>query len=269
MILKKDCMASTDTGVYRGTQRGMVQVYKGIRYALPPVRELRFRAPVPVPKSNDIIDAQSFSPVAKQPGYLSRHNGDDCLSLNIWRNVKADGSSPVLFYVHGGSFVQGSGRESLYSGTVLARDFNVVVVTINYRLGAFGFLDFSGLDGNYCANPGLLDVVEALKWIHKNIAAFGGDPNKVTAAGESAGGSIVSVLPMLDDAAPLIDRMIMMSGIPTAFSPKKTAEVLVEQFMTKFDIKDSEELRDLTDEQIVKGTNGFMRASDLGVGTFQ
>ncbi len=104
---KDDCLVSTSTGIYRGTQIGSVQVFKGIRYALPPVGDLRFRLPTPVPQSDNLIDARSFSSVSFQPGSFARLSGADSLSLNIWRNTEADMDAPVLFFVHGGSFYQG------------------------------------------------------------------------------------------------------------------------------------------------------------------
>jgi len=266
---RDDCLVSTRTGVYRGIQTGDVQVFKGIRYALPPSGELRFRPPVPVPRSTEIFDARSFSPVAPQPGRLAKHSGADSLSLNIWRHVKANGRSPVFFYVHGGSFTRGSGRELLYDGTILARDQNIVVVTINYRLGAFGFLDFSFLDDSYIANPALHDLVLALRWTSENIEAFGGDPEKITVAGQSSGGSLVSVLPFLDGVTDLFSRLILSSAIPTSFVPAAVGQDLAERFLVFFRIKDSAGLRRLTDKQIIDGTPAFMRKCGLGVGTFR
>jgi len=125
----------------------------------------------------------------------------------------------VLFYVHGGSFTRGSGRELLYDGTILARDRNIVVVTINYRLGAFGFLDFSFLDDSYIANPALHDLVLALRWTSENIEAFGGDPERLQWPGSPPGGSLVSVLPFLDGVTDLFSRLILSSAIPTSFVP--------------------------------------------------
>jgi para-nitrobenzyl esterase len=267
--LRDDCLVKTNTGVYQGTQSGTVQIFKGIRYALPPVGDLRFHPPVPVPRSESVIDAQSFSPVAPQPGRMSSLSGSDCLSLNIWRNVKADGSTPVLFYIHGGSFTRGSGRMALLDGTVLARDWNVVVATINYRLGAFGFLDFSSLDSRYVPNPGLHDITLALQWTYENIGAFGGDPDNITAIGESSGGSLSSALPVLDDAAPLLNRLVVMSGIPTSFLSPEAENALVEDFLDYFHIKGKAGLQQLTDDEIVAGTSAFVHECGLGLGTFQ
>ncbi|MEN6387579.1 MAG: carboxylesterase family protein [Candidatus Cryosericum sp.] len=266
---RDDCLIAAKTGVYRGGQVGEVQVFKGIRYALPPAGDLRFRLPVPVSLSDKTIDARSFSPVAPQPGRLSRFSGPDCLSLNIWRNTKADGSAPVLFYIHGGMFMRGSGREAVLDGTLLARDWNIVVVTINYRLGMLGFVDLSSLDSRYVANPGLHDAVLALQWTHDNIAAFGGDPANITVVGESAGGSLVSLLPMLDDAAPLLNRLVMMSGIPASLLPAKTEERLVQCFLEHFHIRNAHDLSRLSDGEIVAKTSALIRKSGLGSGTFQ
>jgi len=263
-----DCWISTSAGTFRGTQSGSVQVYRGIRYALPPTDDRRFCLPEPVPRSAGVIDARRFSPVAPQPGFLSRRSGGDCLSLNIWRNVAADGSAPVLFYVHGGAGMRGTGSAPVFDGARLARDWNVVVVTINYRLGAFGFLDFSGLDGRCVANPGLHDVVLALQWTHDHIGAFGGDPGAITAVGESAGGTLVSLLPVLDDAAPLLSRVVLMSGVPTALLPPREAAEVVERFLRFLGVRTVEDLRRLPDARIVGQTGAFMRRSGLGAGSF-
>ena len=115
MLTTDDHLATTNTGLYRGIINGKVQAFKGIRYALPPTGKLRFCPPVPAPSSDKIIDALSYSPVSFQPGYFSKLNGKDSLSLNIWRNIEADGNSPVLFFIHGGCFVRGSGQDKTAS----------------------------------------------------------------------------------------------------------------------------------------------------------
>lgn len=250
-------------------QQGTVQVFRGIRYALPPTGGLRFSLPVPVQRTPGVLDASAFSPVAPQSGLLRRFSGGDCLSLNIWRRADAGPRTPVLFYVHGGMFTRGSGREPLFDGRRLARDWNIIVVTINYRLGMLGFVDFSCLNDGWVANPGLHDVVCALRWVHDNIAAFGGDPDTITAAGESAGGSLVSLLPVLEDAGPLLSRMVMMSGIPTGLLPEAVEQQMVHDFLDEHHMSCAEDLLRYSDAQLVALAPAFIRRGGLGAGTFQ
>lgn len=191
-------------GAVEGVQDGPLHVFKGIPYAEPPERWL---PPQPVSRWSGVRRASDFGPAAVQPpskpGIIYEISADqpqpmseDCLTLNIWAPAGVT-DAPVLVWIHGGSLVIGSSREGFYDGAKLASR-GIVVVTINYRLGVFGWLahpDLSaenplGISGNY----GLLDQIEALRWIRRNIAAFGGDPAKVTIAGESAGALSVMYL---------------------------------------------------------------------------
>ncbi|WP_426265537.1 carboxylesterase/lipase family protein [Sphingomonas sp. LHG3443-2] len=185
-------------GIVRGTTSGSLRVFKGIPYARPPVGELRWRAPVALDRWSGERQAAEFGPACVQPsgGPPNIYNGvtlpmsEDCLSLNIWTPAKAR-NAPVMVWIHGGSLLTGSSREALYDGQRLA-ERGIVVVSINYRLGVLGWLahpelgkeNASGRSGNY----GLLDQIAALRWVQRNVRAFGGDPAKVTIAGESAGG---------------------------------------------------------------------------------
>jgi para-nitrobenzyl esterase len=197
-------------GQFRGTQTDQLYVFKGIPYAQPPVGPLRWKPPQPLPRWPDVRDATSFGdacvqPISPVPNIYSAAAplpmSEDCLTLNIWAPAAAR-RAPVLLWIHGGSLWTGSGRESLYDGTHLA-ERGIIVVTINYRLGALGYLAHpqlsaespQGISGNY----GLLDQIEALKWVQHNISAFGGDPANVTIAGESAGG--LSVLYLMTSPA--------------------------------------------------------------------
>jgi len=166
--------------------------YRGIPYALPPVGDLRWAAPEPYPRWSDLRAATSFGAVCPQDGVAS--DSEDCLFLNIWTPraaVDRGKHRPVLVFIHGGYFVFGAGSLPSYDGGYLAASGNVVVVTLNYRLGALGFLAVPelGLTGNY----GILDQRQALGWVAENIAAFGGDPSKVTIFGESAGAMSVGL----------------------------------------------------------------------------
>jgi para-nitrobenzyl esterase len=193
-----------------------VPAFLGIPYAAPPFGALRMQPPAPPPSWDGIRDATSFGPTCPKgdypPQYISLFPevtipGDDALNLNVWTPDPAAPGLPVLVWIHGGSFMNGSGSVAEYNGAAFARD-GVVCVTINYRLGAEGFL-FTG-DG--VANVGLLDQVAALQWVQRNIAAFGGDPHRVTVAGESAGAMSITTLLAMPRAAGLFQQAITESG---------------------------------------------------------
>ncbi|HMB90466.1 MAG TPA: carboxylesterase family protein [Rhodothermales bacterium] len=204
-----------------------VRVYKGVPFAAPPVGDLRWQAPQPLETWDGVRQAIDFSDGCVQNIAGSRppwteefmHQGsvsEDCLYLNIWTGVQAGNEQrPVLVYIHGGGFSEGSGSVAVYDGEGLARK-GLVVVTINYRLGVFGFLAHPELtaasEHQTSGNYGLLDQVAALQWIQQNIAAFGGDPNNVTVAGQSAGAISVYMLTASPLAAGLFDQAIVQSG---------------------------------------------------------
>ena len=199
-----DIIATAPAGQLRGTAAGQLHVFKGIAYAQPPLGPLRWKPPQPLPRWPGVRDAAQFGPACVQPVSPTPNiysgaplpQSEDCLTLNIWAPAAAH-DAPVFVWIHGGSLWTGSGRESLYEGTHLA-ERGIIVVSINYRLGALGYLAHpqlsaespQGISGNY----GLLDQIEALKWLKQNIGAFGGDPANVTIAGESAGGLSVLYL---------------------------------------------------------------------------
>lgn len=196
--------------------------YRGIPYAMPPTGAQRWRAPEPLPRWDGVRDAVRSGPACMQPPrrtgsiYASElaATGEDCLSLDIWAPEDAHGL-PVLIWIHGGSFIWGAGSEALYDGAALARR-GAVVVSINYRLGVFGYLAHpelstespDGVSGNY----GLLDQIAALQWVRRNIAAVGGDPDNVTIAGESAGALSVLYLMASPAARGLFGRAIAQSA---------------------------------------------------------
>jgi para-nitrobenzyl esterase len=215
--------ARPPAGQVRGTAEGKLHVFRGIPYAQPPLGLLRWKPPQPLPPWQGIRDATEFGPACVQPVAATANiyspaaplpMSEDCLTLNIWAPADARGA-PVFLWIHGGSLWTGSGRESLYDGTHLAQR-GIIVVTINYRLGALGYLAHpqlsaespQGISGNY----GLLDQIEALKWVQQNIGAFGGDPANVTIAGESAGGLSVLYLMISPAARGLFAKAIAESS---------------------------------------------------------
>ena len=218
---------ATESGVVVGETDGGARVWRGLPYAAPPVGEGRWRRPQPVRPWAGTRDATRFGDACAQ--HRLRAGGgvpegwprtEDCLTLNVWAPPSdADDLRPVLVWVHGGAFVAGSGMLADFNGARLAVEGDVVVVTLNYRLGALGFLDLSSFgtpDVPFEANVGLWDVVEALRWLRENVAAFGGDPGRVTLAGESAGASLVAALLAAPPARGLFQRAVALSPAPAA-----------------------------------------------------
>jgi para-nitrobenzyl esterase len=200
--------------------RRSISVYRGIRFARAP----RFRPPEPIPYSAVAPGSAFGLPAPQNPdpldfmwGEVLAPGDEDCLSLNVWTPGSDDQRRPVMVYIHGGAFIIGSGRWGWYEGCRLVERGDVVLVTINYRLGAFGFLDLSeigGRDYEASANCGLLDQVAALEWVRDNIGRFGGDPNNVAVFGESAGGVSICCLLAMARARGLFGRAIVQSGGP-------------------------------------------------------
>ena len=216
-------IVTTGCGKLEATTRDGVVEALGIPFA----RAERLSAPVRAERWSGTLDATEFGPASLQPPgevfmAVDMPLSEDCLSLNVWAPEAAVGSAPerpVMVWIHGGGFRQGSGAHMLSRGQVLAARGDVVVVTVNYRLGALGFLAHPELaDDGVCGNWGVLDLVAALQWVRDEIGAFGGDAGNVTLFGESAGGTLVSLLGASRAASGLFRRMIVQSGVPTAAS---------------------------------------------------
>ena len=210
-------VVTTAQGRARGAVENGIAVFKGLPYAAPPFGPLRFQAPAPAGPWKGVRDAAVFgATVPKAPyrlpfaGILEEPviDGEDCLNLNVWTPQPGGEGMPVLVWIHGGAYRNGSGAVSTYDGGAFARD-GAVCVTLNYRLGADGFLMLDDAP----ANRGLLDIVAALGWIKENIAAFGGDPEKVTIFGQSAGAMAVTTLLGMPIAQGLFQRVIAQSGV--------------------------------------------------------
>ncbi|MFD9701167.1 carboxylesterase/lipase family protein [Lentzea sp. NPDC059081] len=207
---------TVESGVVRGRTADGVSSFLGIPYAAAPFGGNRMRPPQPVPAWTGTRAATEYGPTAPKGDYPPQYrplfpevriDGEDCLNLNVWTPAAEATGLPVLVWIHGGSFMNGSGSVGEYDGTAFARD-GVVCVTINYRLSAEGFLYL----GDGTANLGLQDQVAALRWVRDNIAAFGGDPSRVTVAGESAGAMSVTTLLAMPMAKGLFAQAIVQSG---------------------------------------------------------
>jgi para-nitrobenzyl esterase len=231
-------VAVTDRGAVRGIARGATYAYLGVPYAAPPVGALRWRPPGPAACWPDVRDATAFGSICPQLDANGAVVGDeDCLTLNVWTPATATATSslPVLFFVHGGGNSQGSSAVTvaasgayIYDGEYVATRGPAVVVTINYRIGALGFLAHPALTaegGRSSGNYGLRDQIAALGWVHRNIAAFGGDPSRVLVFGESAGALDACDLLTAPSAAGLFHRALLESGSCVA-TPLATAETI-------------------------------------------
>lgn len=229
---------ATDGGLVAGIEADNVRVFLGIPYAAAPVGDYRWRAPQPAPSWDGVLAADAFSPICPQKGHYPPEAppepmSEDCLTLNIWAPAAEGEKRPVMVWIHGGGLMNGSGSAPPYRGDALARS-GVVVVTFNYRLGALGFLAHPELNAESAhggsGNYGFLDQIAALQWVHRNIAAFGGDPDQVTIFGQSSGSMSVSMLIASPLAAGLFQRAIGESGgvfepvgIEPRFSPDGAA----------------------------------------------
>lgn len=238
--------------------------FYGIPYAACPTGDLRFRAPQPaapwsgVRRAHEIGFAAPQTPHVIQGFAASGLQDEDCLNLNVFTPAADGARRPVLFWIHGGGFTHGAGYEPLYDGGPFATRHDVVVVTINYRLGALGFLSIP--EAGFGPNQGLLDQVAALRWVQANIEAFGGDPANVTIFGESAGSASVAALLAMPPAKGLFHRAILQSGVGRAAPPEvaaKSADALLEALgLTR---ERAAELRNVPAAQIVQAQAAVQR----------
>lgn len=217
-------IVNTPSGPIQGAQEPAVVAFRGIPYAQPPRDGRRWEAPHPIKPWRVTRPAEAYGPSAPQSpagqtlvrgliGVALRQQSQDCLYLNIWTPATDGRRRPVLVWIHGGAFIMGSGSTRIYDGAPLAEIGDVVVVTINYRLGALGFLDVSGVfPESGVSNLGVRDQIAALAWVRDHIEAFGGDPENVTLFGESAGGMSVGTLLGTPSAKGLFHRAVAQSG---------------------------------------------------------
>ncbi|CAG9798643.1 unnamed protein product [Chironomus riparius] len=259
-----DVIVQTSSGILQGFRihSGFTTSYfafKGIPYAEPPKGNLRFRAPVPHKGWEGIRNAAEFGSKCPSNGLMGLLSGgdEDCLFLNVYTN-NVNASSPVMVWLYGGAFVLGDGGSFLYGPDDLIKE-DIVIVTLNYRLAAFGFLSTG--DKNAQGNYGLKDALLALKWVKKNIRNFGGDDTKITLAGESAGGVMTHHLMLSPQSEGLFHQSIMMSGnvfLPFSFqsNPMKKTEALAKSLGLKYNSTEDlmEKLRAVNFKDILKHT---------------
>jgi para-nitrobenzyl esterase len=256
----------TPAGPIRGESMQNYQRFRGIPFARPPVGGGRFRAPEPIPDTGEVIDATAYGLAAPQhksalPGMEPGPQGDDCLSLNVFTPAADGNRRPVMFWIHGGAFTAGSSAQALYDGEALCTRGQVVVVTINYRLGALGYLYADGA----APNTGQLDQIAALEWVRRNISAFGGDPDNVTIFGESAGGMAVSTLLAMPAAARLFHKAIPQSGAALHTLTAERARKIADSVFEAAQVDDLEQLSALPIERVL-AAQSTVAAANAGVG---
>lgn len=259
-----DAVVEVKAGKLEGAREGELYVFRGVPYAAPPVGELRWLSPQPVKAWDGVRPAREFGPIAPQNPMVGavilqeeQPQDEDCLYLNIWTPGLDDARRPVMVWVHGGAFIIGSGSEAMYRGGNLAAYGDVVLVTINYRLGALGFMNLDVItDGKIPAtgDEGLLDQVAALAWVRENIAAFGGDPGNITVFGESAGGMSIGCLLAMPAARGKFEKAILESGAANTVSDLAEAADMSRKYLDVLGLEsdDVEKLRALPWKQLLK-----------------
>ena len=250
----------TQYGPVLGDIEGHVLAFRGIRFAAPPTGPLRFHPPMPPKVWSEIQPALDFAPACPQLVSIdpTENNNsvmaEDCLAINVWTPRADTKKRPVMVFIHGGAFVEGSARNTWYDGARLAEKGDVVVVTLQYRLGAWGFLELSEIEGKEYAlsgNLGVLDQIAALKWVQHNIAIFGGDPNNVTIFGESVGATSVGILMAVPAARGLFHKAILESNSAVRVGhdlPQATA--LARQFLKTAGANSVKDLEAMSMQQV-------------------
>jgi para-nitrobenzyl esterase len=257
---RKYVVAETVYGKVRGIDVRGVKIFKGISYGASTDGKNRFMPPLEPPKWTSTRDALEYGQTSPQYDLtqLPTHSkeGEDCLVLNIWTRGLNDGvKRPVMLWLHGGGFRYGSGSSPSNDGTNLALRGDVVVLTINHRLNVMGFANFSDFSPDFAASGqvGMLDIVQALKWVQANIANFGGDPNSVTIFGQSGGGRKCEVLLAMPSAKGLFHRAAIESGIAMRVVDRATAVGNAERLLAKLNIskKDVHKIQQTPLDQIM------------------
>lgn len=263
-----------NNGYIEGVVEGPTIVFKGIPYAQPPVQKLRFKSPQPAKNWADTLSCENFGNIAAQANSRNGLSGaENCLSLNVYTPATAvKAKRPVLVWVHGGSMTAGAGKGE--NGHAFSDRDSIITVTINYRLGVFGFLYLGDIQPDYrsSGNNGLQDCIMALKWIRENISSLGGDPSRVTIMGESAGAKLVSALLVSPQAKGYFQQMILESGSVQCIRDSVTAKAIRKRIMDTLQIIHPADLLEISTEKLIdaqarvmggaKGTNYFGPVED-------
>ncbi|MCY3921166.1 MAG: carboxylesterase family protein [Chloroflexi bacterium] len=260
--------AQTQQGALRGQIEDGIHVFRGVPFAQPPVGDLRWRRPQPVEPWDGVREAIEFGPISIQPsrpaagpfagimGHSQEQMSEDCLYLNVWTPGLDDARRPVMVWIHGGGLFSGSGSSPAYDGAPLASRGDVVVVTINYRLGALGYLPDPVLaDGDEAeGNFGFHDMLAALRWVQNEIAAFGGEPSNVTIFGESAGGIAVGILLASPLAEGLFHHAIIQSGAADRLHSRESVDEMLPFYYRELGMErpSAEELRRLPVDDLLQ-----------------
>jgi len=270
MSTSKQSVITTKSGKLEGDYQNGIYVFKGIPYAAAPVGNLRWMPPQPVTSWSGVRPAKQYGAIAPQnlmaapsdspgiPSFGDQPQSEDCLFLNIWTPGLDDARRPVMFWIHGGAFIIGSGTESFLEGGKLAKRGDIVLVSINYRLGALGFMNLREITAGKIpatGNEGLLDQIAALEWVQDNITAFGGNPDNITVFGFSAGGMSIGTLLAMYAARGKFHKAINRSGAANIISTLDSAIEISNQFLNIFGLKgkDADGLRNLTTQQLLDG----------------
>ena len=268
-------ITSTQYGLILGREKNGVLLFNGIPYAEAPVGDRRFKRPVSPASWDDIRDATRFGPAAPQlpsggmTDSVSVNWNEDCLFLNVCTPGVDHKKRPVLVWIHGGAYRSGQGAVPWYNGTSFALNGDIVVVSINYRLGALGFTDLSRFGDSYATSGinGICDQIRALKWVRDNISGFGGDPSKVTIAGESAGGFSVATLLGCEQAQGLFRRAIPQSGAAHHTLTEKVGRVVADLLMDELAVESIAELKEASVMDILKAqARADVRYNQMGIG---
>ena len=259
-----DCIVKTRYGTFNGfvDEKG-VKTWLGIPYAQPPVDKLRWQAPQPLKPTNKTFDAKKFGFKAMQDydeeGVSQLPESEDCLTLNIW--TRGGENLPVMVFIHGGAFAFESASDPIYHGGNFAAANDVVLVSMDYRLNVFGFMNFAAIDSNFADTGylGIQDQIAALKWVKENISAFGGNPDNVTIFGESAGSTANMLLTVTPAAKNLFQKSIPQSGSLFLYNEPENSARLAETFM---EMSGAKKMNDLMKKSTAEIKNVYLKLSN-------
>ncbi len=287
MPVSGEIVVNTRSGKIKGTYENQQYAFKGIPYAAPPVGDLRWLPPKPVKPWEGVRPAKEFRPISPQnqlPGadmladlMIDELQDEDCLFLNIWTPGIDAARRPVMVWIHGGAFIIGAGSQKTYQENTLVPRGDIVLVSINYRLGALGFMNLKEITGGKIPATGcegLLDQIAAIEWVHDNIETFGGNPDNITVFGESAGGMSIGCLMGMPAAGGKFQKGILESGAANTVSSLEESVAAAKQFLDILGLggNDIDALRSLTVEQLLstqQKLGDIMRAKDNRITPFQ